>query len=94
MPMPQVTHHPDQQRFTLSVEDHTAVLDYTLDGNVIVFTHTGVPEAIGGRGIGSKLATAGLEYARRQGYRVRALCWFVAGYTQRHPEYQDLLTET
>ncbi|RMF40140.1 MAG: N-acetyltransferase, partial [Anaerolineae bacterium] len=55
------------------------------------FTHTGVPEAIGGRGIGSKLARAGLKYARQQGYRVRPLCWFVAGYIQRHPEYQDLL---
>ena len=86
----QVIHHPEEQRFTLEVEGHTAVLEYTRRGDTLVFTHTGVPPAIGGRGIGSQLARAGLEYARQQGCRVRALCWFVNGYLERHPEYQDL----
>ncbi len=85
-----VTHHPEEERFTLEVEGHTAVLEYRRHGDTLVFTHTGVPKAIGGRGIGSQLARAGLEYARRENCRVRALCWFVAGYLERHPEYQDL----
>ncbi len=89
--MNEVQHNPQAHRFQIEVEGHTAVLDYRMDGDIIIFTHTGVPEAIGGRGIGSKLARAGLKYARQQGYRVRPLCWFVAGYIQRHPEYQDLL---
>ncbi len=88
---PQVVHLPEQQRFELALEGHTAVLEYRMDGETIVFTHTGVPQAIGGRGIGSQLARAGLEYARARGYRVRPLCWFVAGYIERHPEYRDLL---
>ncbi|HEB63919.1 MAG TPA: N-acetyltransferase [Chloroflexi bacterium] len=86
----QVIHHPEEQRFTLAVEGHTAVLEYTRHGDTLIFTHTGVPPAIGGRGIGSQLARAGLEYARQQNCRVRALCWFVSGYIERHPEYQDL----
>ncbi len=88
---PQVVHLPQRQRFQLELEGHTAVLEYRMDGETIVFTHTGVPKAIGGRGIGSQLARAGLEYARARGCRVRPLCWFVAGYIERHPEYQDLL---
>ncbi|GAB4522269.1 MAG: GNAT family N-acetyltransferase [Anaerolineales bacterium] len=89
--MSEVKHHPDEGRFTIKVDGYNAVLTYHMDGNTIVFTHTGVPEAIGGRGIGSQLASAGLKCARAQGHRVRPLCWFVAGYIQRHPEYQDLL---
>jgi len=88
---PQVVHAPEKQRFELELGGHTAILEYRMDGGSIVFTHTGVPKAIGGRGIGSQLARAGLEYARANGYRVRPLCWFVAGYIERHPEYQDLL---
>ncbi len=89
--MNEIQHDTQACRFQVEIEGHTAVLEYHMDGDTIVFTHTGVPEAIGGRGIGSQLVRAGLAYARRQGYAVRPLCWFVAQYVQRHPEYQNLL---
>ena len=85
-----VVHNIDAHRFELILNGHTAVLDYVLTGNIITFTHTGVPPAIEGRGIGSKLVKAGLEYARLQGLKVKTTCWFVRKYLQRHPEYQDL----
>jgi predicted GNAT family acetyltransferase len=73
------------------VEGHLAVLNYILKGEIIVFTHTGVPPAIGNRGLGSKLVRTGLEYARENELKVRSLCWFVSKYIRLHPEYQDLL---
>ncbi len=57
----------------------------------IVFTHTGVPPALEGRGIGSALAKTGLEYARANNLEVVPLCSFVRGYIERKPEYQDLV---
>lgn len=45
----------------------------------------------GGRGIGSSIVRFALDHTREQGMSVRATCWFVAGWIQRHPEYQDLL---
>lgn len=87
----EVHHRPEQNRFEIRLQGETAVLDYTLNGTTIIFTHTGVPSALEGQGIGSKLAKAGLDYARANGLKVRALCWFVDVYIQRHPEYQDLL---
>jgi len=75
----------------MSVDGHLAVLNYIPMGEIITFTHTGVPPAIGGRGLGSKLVETGLDYARESRLKVRSTCWFVSKYIRRHPEYQDLL---
>lgn len=85
----EVHHRPEQNRFEITAQGETAVLEYMLNGSTIIFTHTGVPPALEGQGIGSKLAKAGLEYARANGLKIRSLCWFVDKYIQRHPEYQD-----
>ena len=88
---PQVRHIPTASRFEMLAEGHTAVLEYTLDGDTISFIHTGVPAQLEGRGIGSQLAHAGLEYARENGLKVIPVCWFISGYIERHKEYQTLL---
>ena len=87
----EVTHNHEKQRFEIAVNGHQAVLNYMLRGNLIIFTHTGVPAAVEGRGLGSKLVQTGLAYARENGLRVRSTCWFVSKYIRRNPEYQDLL---
>jgi len=85
----QVVHLPEQERFEIRVDGYIAELTYSLIGSTILFKHTGVPSKLEGRGIGSKLAKAGLEYARTNGLKIQSVCWFVSGYLQRHPEYQD-----
>jgi predicted GNAT family acetyltransferase len=86
-----VRHDPELNRFVTEKDGCLAVLEYHLAGGRMVFTHTGVPDEVGGQGIGSLLARAGLEYARARSLTVVPLCWFIAGYIQRHPEYQDLV---
>jgi uncharacterized protein len=86
-----VIHNPNAGRFELEKDGHFAVLEYQLSGKKIVFTHTGVPDALGGQGIGSLLARAGLDYARRQSFAVEPLCSFIASYIQKHPEYKNLV---
>ena len=87
----EVHHNAAASRFELRVGASTAVLEYSLQADTIIFTHTGVPSEIEGRGIGSQLVRAGLEYAREKGFKVVPLCWFVAGFIERHAEYQNLL---
>ncbi len=82
-----VIHDEEAHRFTVEVEGMQAVLDYRLRGKRMLFLHTGVPPALEGRGIGSALVRAGLNYAREQGYHIVPLCSFVAAYLRRHPEY-------
>ena len=86
-----VEHNPQAGRFVIKNDGHLAVLKYQLADGKIIFTHTGVPEALGRQGLGSMLARAGLEYARVQSLTVVPLCSFIAGYIQKHPEYQDLV---
>lgn len=86
-----VTHNTDKNRFEVRIDSLTAELVYRLNGNVILFLHTGVPPALEGRGIGSLLVKTGLQYAREKNLKVQSLCWFVSGYIERHPEFQDLV---
>ena len=75
-----------------SQDGKTAVLGYDLNGkDIIVFTHTEVPPELEGRGFGSQLARAGLDYARQHGLKVVSLCSFMSAFIERHLDYQDLL---
>jgi predicted GNAT family acetyltransferase len=87
----QVIHNTNEKCFEIHSEAQTAELNYRLLGNTIIFTHTGVPPALEGRGIGSLLVKTGLEYARKNNLKVQSLCWFVTRYIQRHAEYHELV---
>ena len=86
-----VTDNAAKHRFELEVEGHVAFAEYTLEGKTITFTHTVVPEQLGGKGVGSKLASGALDLVRSKGLRVVAQCPFIAGYIAKKSEYQDLL---
>jgi uncharacterized protein len=90
--MSDVVHNHEASRFEIVVGGDTAVLDYALTDGRIVFVHTGVPPALEGRGLGSELARAGLEFARSQALRVEPRCPFIRSYIGRHPEYQPLVS--
>lgn len=79
-------------RFEVQSGNNTAVLTYELQDGILVLSDTQVPQAMEGKGIGSALAKAGLEYARKNGLHVIVQCPFVASYVQRHPEYEDLIS--
>ena len=90
-PVRDIRHNEAAHRFEWTEDGQLCVLDYTLSGMTASFTHTGVPDAVGGRGIAADLVRTGLDTARARGWRVRALCSYVAAYVQRHPQYQDLV---
>jgi predicted GNAT family acetyltransferase len=89
-----VRDNPEAQRFETTVNGHLAIAEYRLIDGGIMFTHTEVPEALEGRGVGSALARTGLKAARDRKLRVLPVCKFFAAYIQRHPEEQDLLHPT
>jgi uncharacterized protein len=90
MTTPDVVQNTSRHRFEIHEDGSTAELVYNLEDKTITFTHTGVPSQLEGRGIGSALAKAGLEYAREHSLKVVAQCPFIATWLQRHPEYQSL----
>jgi predicted GNAT family acetyltransferase len=56
-----------------------------------MFTHTEVPPAHEGQGIGSALIRFALASARERGLHVIPICPFFAAYIKKHSEEQDLL---
>ena len=86
-----VTHNTARHRFEASVEGQLCVADYQLRGKVMWMTHTGVPSAVGGRGIAAELVRVALEWAEAQGYTVEPSCSYVEVYMRRHPETLKLL---
>ena len=80
-----------ENQFESSTDGKVSVLEYRLEPGRIVFVHTEVPEEIEGRGIGSRLAREGLEYARANKLKVVAQCPFIADYVKAHQEYADLI---
>ena len=86
-----VTHNESRHRFEATVDGHVCVADYQLRGKVMWMTYTGVPSAVGGRGIAAELVRVALEWAEAQGYTVEPSCSYVEVYMRRHPETQKLL---
>lgn len=90
MPAP-IVHNTAAKRFESTVDGATAVLKYEEHGPTLVFTHTRVPEALGGRGLAAALVEAALAHARETGRRIVPECSYVAAYFKKHPEHAALL---
>jgi predicted GNAT family acetyltransferase len=86
-----IENEPERSRFAADVDGRTAFVEYRLRGDQIYLSHTEVPPALEGRGIGSALAKYALGYARENGLQVVPSCNFIAAYIRSHPEYSDLV---
>ena len=87
-----VTHNTVLQRFEVRIGDQLAVLNYRREGDHVTFNHTGVPQNLEGRGIGSAIAHAALEYAKTEHLEVIPLCPFVRAQIEKHPEYRPMVS--
>jgi predicted GNAT family acetyltransferase len=88
-----VRDHPTMSRFEMVSGDVLAFVEYRRTGNRIVLTHTEVPEAMSGQGVGSKLVSGVLDVLRAEGAMVVPHCEFVAAFIERHPGYRSLIAE-
>jgi len=86
-----IEHNAAASRFEATVEGQLCVCQYRVFGKVLMLTHTGVPQALRGRGIAAALVQAALDHARARQLKVRPDCSYAEVYMQRHPETLDLL---
>lgn len=89
-----IEHDENAHRFHTVVDGQACVLVYSLGGPgglVMSIDHTGVPEAVGGRGIAGALVEAAFALARHRGWKVNPACSYSAAWAQRHPDVADLL---
>lgn len=82
----------EKGRFELEVEGHIAFSEFKITKQSIIFiTHTEVPPALEGKGVGSTLVLKTLHWIKEKGYPLAPLCPFVASYIKRNPEWKEIL---
>jgi len=89
----EVTDNTALHRYEMIVDGVTAYVTYVRHGDRLTLVHTEVPKTLGGRGVGSSLATAVLEDVRKRGLRIAVECEFLEAFIKRHPEFADLIVE-
>lgn len=87
----EVKNNEAAQRFEVELDGSLSLLEYERTDDRIAFTHTKVPDALEGRGIGTTLARTALEDARARNLTVVPHCWFVREYIKGNPEYLSLV---
>ena len=79
-------------RYVADVEGHEAEMTYSRTSDkLIIIDHTGVPDALRGKGVGQALALHAVEAARGGGWKIIPLCPFFKAQSQRHPEWKDVV---
>jgi predicted GNAT family acetyltransferase len=82
--MLQISHDTRAHRLSAQLEGQTAELEYELDGEVMVITHTRVPPPIGGRGVAAELMRSALDLATANGWTVKPVCSYAVAYMKKH----------
>ncbi|NTH13108.1 N-acetyltransferase [Agrobacterium rhizogenes] len=79
-------------RYVATVEGHEAEMTFSrASPNLIIIDHTGVPDALRGKGVGQALALHAVEEARRGGWKIIPLCPFFKAQSLRHKEWHDVV---
>lgn len=73
-------------RFLHATDGLEAELVYRAEDGRLVLVHTGVPDELGGRGLGGRLVRAALARAARTGEVVAPWCPFARRWLEEHPD--------
>lgn len=85
---------PENDRYVIEVDGVVAGFTvYHVRGGRYFFVHTQIEPSFTGQGLGSVLARYALDDVRAKGGTIIPICPFIAGYVDRHPEYQSLIDE-
>lgn len=86
-----LTLNANKKRYEITIENQVAFVEFIEAKGSIYLTHTEVPKALEGKGVGSYLVKLVLEKVKESGLRLVPLCPFVAMYLKRHPEWKELV---
>lgn len=81
----------ENKRYEMHVENYMAKIDYIRVKEKIYLTHTEVPIALEGKGIGSQIVLKALKDIKEKDLTLIPLCPFVATYIKNHPEWKTLV---
>ena len=84
----------ENNRFELSVENEIAFIEFDkIEPTILDLVHTEVPKVLSGQGIASKLVAGALQYCKENSSKIIASCSFIKSYVEKHPEWQELISQ-
>jgi predicted GNAT family acetyltransferase len=83
---PEVVDERSASRFAVVIDGHVAELVYGRKGDHLTLVHTGVPEELGGRGLGGTLVRKAVDVAEADGLTIVPQCEFARGWLESHPD--------
>lgn len=80
-------------RYFTVVDGHEAEMTYSrASEQLVIIDHTGVPDALRGKGVGKVLAEHAVAEARKGGWKIIPLCpFFKALSVRHHDEWHDVI---
>ncbi|GAB6119740.1 GNAT family N-acetyltransferase [Dysgonomonas termitidis] len=88
----QLIDNAEESRYEFHIGKHMPLVEYLrTDNGEIYLTHTEVPVALEGQGIGSQLAEKVLADIESKGLSLVPLCPFIAGYIKKHPDWRRIV---
>ncbi|SHG14111.1 GNAT family N-acetyltransferase [Dysgonomonas macrotermitis] len=88
----ELINNTDEKQYEFHVGKYLAKIEYIkTDTGEIYLTHTEVPTALEGQGIGSQLVEKVLTDIENNQLRLIPLCPFVAGYIKKHPDWRRIV---
>ena len=79
-------------RYYTIVEGHEAEVTYSrASPRLVIVDHTGVPDALRGKGVGQALAAHAVDAARKGGWKIMPLCPFFKAQALRHEDWHDVV---
>lgn len=89
--MAEVKRNESAGQYEVDLDGETAVLAYDERNDRLVLTHTEVPTAHEGKGVGGDLIRAAASDARERGVKIVPQCSFARAWFERHPDQSDVL---
>lgn len=77
-------HDPGESRFVIEEEGVESELRYGKRADRLILIHTGVPDALSGRGIGGRLVRAARDHARAEHLTIVPSCPFARRWLADH----------
>ncbi|GAB5463369.1 GNAT family N-acetyltransferase [Hoeflea alexandrii] len=84
---------PTGGRYIARLEGTEAEMTFSrASPTLVIIDHTGVPDALRGKGVGQALALHAVEAARAGGWKIIPLCPFFKAQAQRNPDWRDVIS--